>query len=210
MRLMTVGLSVFALSAMCSIAAAQDDTLRPCAYRSQLYRTLKVVIRMRPAAALEWKFPEAPQLAARWLLDDLNKNANWRDKDELIEKDFPGFTVKSYIKFEEANGQEPNFIIDVTATETHAGTRQASLEAVVEGERNPDWWAFSNNPNRLKAWRERVSQFTVKSGDFPFTNMSDAVDALSKNVANWLRNGWGFKPPCWDFDKDKGWFVRRK
>jgi hypothetical protein len=202
MRAMPIALCLATMSAMCSIAAAQDDKLRPCEYKSQRLNTLRVVIKVKPVEGTEWKFPEAPEVVARRLLDDLNKNANWIEKDN-------GIPSKTWIKFEEASGQQPDFIINVVVTETYEGTRQDSLEAAVEGPRNPYWALVPNKPS----WKEFVWQLTVKSGDFAFVKLTDAIDALSRNLAYSFRQGWTFKPPCWDhegIEVGKHWFVRRK
>jgi hypothetical protein len=82
------------------------------------------------------------------------------------------------ITFKEASGTLPNLYVNVTMSETNEGTRQDSARVEVTG------------------LGKVGTLFTEKSGEAPYTNWQDAVDNLSKNMLNWLENGWSTKPPC--------------
>jgi hypothetical protein len=161
-----------------TMTAQKRGNLPPCADHSAFYNTtVTVEINVSPAAHMDWKFPEAPSVVAERILSGLNDN-------------------NRLIKFKEPNGMLPNFIINVTMTETNQGTRrdQASAELVGPPE-----------GSQLGAAGSGTILFET-SGDAPYTNWTDAVDHLSKNLVDSFKRGWLGLPPCIQADGS----VRKK
>jgi hypothetical protein len=195
MRVTALGISLMVLT-ISAVAAAQDATYPGCTYPSLASHDVTLVITVKPAAGMEWKFPEAPSVVADRILDGLKQNSQWKAKDNWTHN----------IDFKEASGTEPSFRINVTVSETNEGTRQDSMEAVVEGPKH--YQAFACGTAQFEQCNEFIRQFSERSGDFAFTNWRDAADELSKRLVIWFRSGWIREPPCWEFDGKK-WYIRR-
>jgi len=138
----------------------KKDNIWPCQDQQGFrYTTLTVVITVKPTYNMTWKFPEAPSVVAQRILADLNANSQG-------------------ITFQEANGVVPNLYINVTMSETNAGTQQDSAYSEVTG------------------LGKSGTLFHESSGQAPYTGWRDAVDHLSTNMLTWLQNGWHTNPPC--------------
>ncbi len=105
--------------------------------------TLTVVIIVKPAYNMTWKFPEAPSVLAQRILTDLNENG-------------------SGITFQEANGVVPNLYINVTVSETNDGTQQDSAYAEVTGlGKVGTLFRESSGTAPYTGWREAVDHLST-------------------------------------------------
>jgi len=81
--------------------------------------------------------------------------------------------VDDGVSFDEANGRQPNLRIDVIWTYLSEGTTQISATASVSG-----------------LGRGRL--FDASSGQSPFTEQEDAVQALADDIYRWIHQGWTY------------------
>ena len=124
--------------------------------------TLNVVITVKPEGNKTWNFSEAPEMVAARMLKSMNANKNG-------------------IIFKEANGVQSDFTINVTMSESVAGTARYSANVV-----------FTHI--------ESGQIFSEKSGEYTFTSWTDAIDHLSANMLSWIEQGWKSEPPCLQSD----------
>jgi hypothetical protein len=121
---------------------------------------LTVVVYVSAAAGHSWQFPDrAPGAVASALL--------WRLNEDGLDDN---------LDFDEANGETPQFRIDVTVTNDNEGTTRYKLDASVSG-------------------LGRGYLFNASSGDEPFTSADDAVASLADNLYGWFINGWNYTEP---------------
>lgn len=107
------------------------------------YTMLTVVITVKPAYNMTWKFPEAPSVVAQRILADLNENG-------------------AGITFQEANGVVPNLYINVTISETNNGTQQDSAYAEVTGlAKSGILFRESSGQAPYTAWREAIDHLST-------------------------------------------------
>jgi hypothetical protein len=107
------------------------------------YTTLTVVITVKPAYNMTWKFPEAPSVVAERNLADLNANG-------------------AGITFQEANGVVPNLYINVTISETNNGTQQDSAYVEVTGlGKSGILFRETSGQAPYTGWREAVDHLST-------------------------------------------------
>lgn len=105
--------------------------------------TLTVVIIVKPAYNMTWKFPEAPSVVAQRILADLNENS-------------------AGITFQEANGVIPNLYLNVTVSETNDGTQQDSAYSEVTGLGKAGvLFRESSGQAPYTGWREAVDHLST-------------------------------------------------
>ena len=122
----------------------KQDNVWPCQDQQGFsYTTLTVVITVKPAYNMTWKFPEAPSVVAQRILAGLNGNATG-------------------ITFQEANGVIPNLYINVTMSETNNGTQQDSAYVEVTGlGKVGTLFRESSGPAPYTGWQDAVDHLSA-------------------------------------------------